>query len=280
MKKIVLILIAVVMLFAACENRTENAPDSTAEISVNTATTQIDPAEEFGGITFGMTQEEVISFHEKEPDFIYEPDSNSFDYNYISYDAEEYFNVIADAVTYCFKREDGALRRMVIDYSYNESDYKVIKEELIRRYPEEICTYFSNDETDLTIYTENRSIFFHASNSHISIFVDEYIPGIYDTRSDAEEENEPAEETFQPQIDPAEEFGGITFGMTQDEVIEFHGREPLFTFDNKAITYRDETYFNISDSQTDYYFDENGKLYSIDIIFSYEDIEDSSFQSD
>lgn len=284
MKKIMLIFISVVMLFTACEKQTENITDTSIEAS---APTQIDPSEEFDGVLFGMTKDEVIGFLGKDPDFIFEPDDNSYDYNYIAYHDEEHFNVSAAAITYCFTRYDGALRRMIYEFSRDESEHEqlisdceVIKEEIINRYPEEICTFFSDDETDLTIYTENRSIFLHVGNTLIRVFVDEYLPGIYDTRYDEEDENEPVEETLQLQIDPSEEFGGITFGMTQDEVIKIHGKEPSFTFENGDITYMDETYFNIDNAQADYYFDENGKLYAIDIMFRYEDLEDSSFQSD
>ncbi|MCH5348402.1 MAG: hypothetical protein J1E40_03700 [Oscillospiraceae bacterium] len=179
MKKIMLILISVIMLFSACDNQTDNSVEESIQ-------TQIDPTEEFGGITFGMTQDEVINLIGEKPYSTYGSDDIDSDYNYIVYHDKEHFTAVASSVTYCFKRDDGALRRMVYDYSYNESDYESIKEEIIRRYPEEICTYFFNDETDLTIYTENRSIFFHASNLHISIFIDEYRPGVYDTRSDTE----------------------------------------------------------------------------------------------
>ena len=62
------------------------------------------------------------------------------------------------------------------------NDFATIKEEIIRRYPEEIWTYFYNDENDeepsLTIHTENRKVFLCAfpDMSKIGVMIEEYSP--------------------------------------------------------------------------------------------------------
>ena len=85
----------------------------------------------------------------------------------------------------------------------------------------------------------------------------------------------------QTQIDPTEEFGGITFGMTKEEVIDIHGREPDETFEHGTIIYKNETFFNIGNAQANYAFDDNGKLYTIFISYTYyKDSEDNSFKDD
>ena len=163
MKKFVLIIISVIMLFSACVNQTENITDTTTESYIETSApkTQIDPAEEFGGITFGMTQDEVLSIVGKKPDYTLE--------TYFGYWNEEHFNVSNAIVWYSFKKDNDKLCFIGYDYSYDESeqeqlmnDYAIIKDEILRRYPEEIWIDNYTDENDLYsityIYTENRCI--------------------------------------------------------------------------------------------------------------------------
>ena len=153
MKKIMSIIISVVFLFSSCS---KSAP------------IQIDPSEEFNGITFGMAPEELISFLEKEPDIISKTDDGLF-IDYIEFWNEEHFNVSNAEVMYCFTIDTDILDCIVYFYCYDESeqeqvlnDYKIIKEEILRRYPEEIWTYSYNNENDeiptLIIHTENREI--------------------------------------------------------------------------------------------------------------------------
>ena len=284
MKKFVLIIISVIMLFSACGNQTENITDTTTESYTETSApkTQIDPAEEFGGITFGMTQDEVISIVGKKPDGIPKPvDGPLFPYYHIEYWKEEHFNVSNADVAYFFEKDTDALRRIDYDYYYDESeqeqflkDYDVIKEEILRRYPEEIWTYSYNDESDedpsLTIYTENRKVCLCAFTDilDMGVMIEEY---------------EPIEESIQTQIDPAEEFGGITFGMTKDEIIEFYGEQPDNQDDdtNYVIKYNNETHFNIGSADIFYFLGTNGKLNEIDILYRYlKDSEENSLQAD
>lgn len=162
MNKIMLIFISVVMLFTACGNQTDNSIEESVQ-------TQIDPAEEFGGITFGMTQEEVIEFLERKPDVIYESDDEDVESKYIEYWYEEHFNVSNAFVSYSFKKDNDILYFVDYVYNYDESeqeqfmnDYGIIKKEILRRYPKEIWIDNYNDENDIystmDIYTENRSI--------------------------------------------------------------------------------------------------------------------------
>ena len=180
MKRIMLIIISVIMLFSACGNQTDNSVEESIQ-------TQIVPSEEFGGITFGMTDYEVVSILGKNPDFALE--------TYFGYWNEEHFNLSNANVTYYFEENSNMLWRVHYDYYYDESeqerfmnDYEVIKEEILRRYPEEIWTYSNNYEnaehSSLTIYTENRSIFLHASTDylHISMLIEVFRPGIDNTR--------------------------------------------------------------------------------------------------
>ena len=80
MKKIMLILISAVMLFTACE---KSLPQ------------QIDPSEEFGGIMFGMTQEEVRNALSKEPDADYDETESMI----IGFD-KTFFNVSNASIAY------------------------------------------------------------------------------------------------------------------------------------------------------------------------------------
>lgn len=268
------------MLFSSCEKQTENITDTTAEITMDTPKTQIDPAEEFGGITFGMTQDEVISIIGKKPDYIVKNDDGySWTLNTVTYFNGEHFNVSTTKATYCFEKDNDMLCKIVYDYYYNESeqeqflnDYDVIKEEILRHYPEEIWidsrNYEDDDSSSLTIYTENREVFFSADRdiSNIGVMIEECRP----------------EGTSQTQIDPAEEFGGITFGMNKEEIIEIHGRQPDDSGEYRdPIKYENETYFNISNATIFYFFDGNGKLNEIDIFYRYlKDSEENLLQAD
>ena len=273
MKKIMLIIISVVMLLPSCEKQLENITDTTAENYIETSApkTQIDPAEEFGGIAFGMTKDNVLSIVGKKPDYILE--------TYFGYWNEEHFNVNSDSVEYRFK-ENNMLHNIAYDYYYNESeqeqflnDYNAIKEEILRRYPEEIWidsrNYENDDHSSLTIYTENRKVFLFAYTDilMIGVMIEEY---------------KPIEESIQTQIDPAEEFGGITFGMTKDKVIEFYGKQPDNPDDDiDYIKYKNGTYFNVGNAEIFYHFDINGNLNEIDIFYRYlKDSEENSLQAD
>ena len=153
MKKITLILISVIMLFSACEKQTDNS----AEESIQT---QIDPAEEFGGVLFGMTKEEVISVIDREPDYTY-ADGNS-----IRYKRQVFFNVAIDHIDYDFD-ENGNLDYIYIMCLYKSAkeqmpiDLDRIKEELSKRYPEypeSISTYIHENNEEQILRTPNRYI--------------------------------------------------------------------------------------------------------------------------
>ncbi|MCH5192920.1 MAG: hypothetical protein J1F11_03090, partial [Oscillospiraceae bacterium] len=180
-----------VMLFSSCEKQTENITDTTAKISAYTPKTQIDPDEEFDGITFGMTDYDIIAFLGKKPDFIHKTDDELSIEN-IDYLHEEHFNISNAYVEYHFN-DDHVLNEIKYFYTYDESeqeqlmnDYEVIKEEILRRYPEEISTFFFEDETFLMIYTENRNILFSVSTDYyfINLSIEEYRAGIDPPRPD------------------------------------------------------------------------------------------------
>ena len=159
MKKIMLILISVIMLFAACENRTENAPDSSAETSVNTAPTQIDPAEEFDGVLFGMTKDEIINALGTKPLF----DGS----DYLSYYDVVFLGVDNASVEYDFT-DEGKLNRIFITYNClhdsekdTSADYAAIKEELLKYYPENTRLY-------VTEYDYGEHIEFATSNRKVT----------------------------------------------------------------------------------------------------------------
>ena len=180
MKKIMLIIISVVILFSACEKQTKYVPDSAAKITVNTSKTQIDPAEEFGGITFGMTKDEVISFLDKDTYYVFESNDGFF-VNYIECWYEEQFNISDAVVEYRYK-DDGVIYCIAYNYVYYEpeqeqfmNDYAIIMEEILRRYPEEIWISSKYNKTDdvitLEINTENRSIILYVHTDASRIFV-------------------------------------------------------------------------------------------------------------
>lgn len=167
MKKIILIIISVVMLFTACE---KSSPQ------------QIDPSEEFGGITFGMTQDEIISFLGIESNIISETDYNDFDYstaittNSIWRMNAEFYNVSDAFITYNFD-DYGKFYKITVDYFDSKqvfSDYAIIKETVLKNYPPK--TYnpriYDYGEDDLLDYnTENRSIFLRLLDGDISLYI-------------------------------------------------------------------------------------------------------------
>ena len=152
MKRIMSIIIFVVILFSSCS---KSAP------------TQIDPSEEFDGITFGMTKDEIISFLGKEPDTISEAGT-------IWYMDENFFNVNNASIYYLFD-DHGKFYKITVDYFDSKqvfSDYAVIKETVLKNYPPK--TYnpriYDYGEDDLLDYnTENRSIYLRLLNGVISL---------------------------------------------------------------------------------------------------------------
>lgn len=276
MKKIVLIIISVIMLFSACRNSTESTVDSSVE---NSAPTQIDPSEEFDGVLFGMSYYEIISVLGKKPDFIRKRNDEQSS-GFIEYWDEEHFNVGNADVTYYYEYDQ--IIRFDYSYHYDESeqeqfmnDFAAIKDEILRRYPEEIQTYYNYENEDdgdssIHIKTENRAIILdaHPNILWINVWIRERDP------------NEDA------QIDPDKELDIATFDMSQKEIIEFYGRQPDKTVDRddfSSIRYENKTCFNVSNADVRYDFYKN-KFDSIYISYSYseypEDSEESSFQPD
>ncbi|MCH5348401.1 MAG: hypothetical protein J1E40_03695 [Oscillospiraceae bacterium] len=264
MKKIMLLFISVIVLFTACGKQTDNSVEESIQ-------TQIDPAEEFDGITLGMTKEEIISILGKKPDLIHE---RTYEYSsgHMEYWGEDHFNVSNADVKYYY--ENDILNYIEYNYNYDDpeqeqflNDLAIIKEEILRRYPEEIRKYFSEDETILTILTENRSIFLYTFTNTLSIDVriSEYDP------------------TEDEQIEPAEELVSITVGMPKKAIIKSYGRQPDKTHESddlSSITYENETCFNISNADVSYHFYKDTFDF-IYISYSYsKDSEEDSLQSD
>ena len=155
MKKIMLILISVVMLFTACE---KSSP------------TQIDPLEEFGDVMFGMSKEEVINTLGTNPD-----DENEL---YITYNDKTFFKVNNAEIDYVFD-DYSNLYMISVYYFYSIdveqeqilNDYASIKETLLENYPFKKHGYYE-DEDDRTIYsTENRSIDLYHNNHAIFLSI-------------------------------------------------------------------------------------------------------------
>lgn len=277
MKRIMLIIIFVAMIFSTCKNSTENITDTTAESYIETsAPTQIDPTEEFGGILFGMNNYEIISILGKKPDFIRKR-NDEYSPGYIEYWDEEHFNVGNAKVTYCCEY-DQVLHNVDYHYHYDDSeqeqymnDFAAIKEEILRRYPEEVRTYNYNSETDSSItyiiHTENRSIYL---NTFTNIFTIDVSIKEYDPTED-------------DQTDPVEELDTITFNKPQKAIIDFYGRQPDKTSDHddsSFIRYENQTCFNISNAGVSYYFYKNAFDF-IYISYSYDkDSEENSFRAD
>ena len=171
------------MFFTACE---KSSPQ------------QIDPSEEFGGIMFGMTQDEIISLVGKEPDIISSTDDNDLDDYTIWYMHEEYleecFNISDVHVVYWLKKDDNKL--CCVDYSfyYNgqkqfKDAYETVKAEILRRYPGDIqIDSRYNNYVTIKINTENRHVVFYANEDlYMNIQINEYRPGI-DPPRDIDEE--------------------------------------------------------------------------------------------
>lgn len=273
MKRIMLLIISVVMLFTACGNQTDN---SVKESTPTPAPAQIDPAEEFDGILFGMTKYDVVSLLGKKPDRICERYNERSD-SYMECQDEEHFNVGNADVTYYY--EYGQLIEIDYKYNYDDSEQEqymnalaIIKEEILRRYPEEIHTDDHSDETDdgsitYIFYTENRCIYLHtyANLLIIDLSISEY---------------DPAEDKW---AEPEEELDSITFNMTKKQIIDFYGRQPDKDSDRdnfSSIGYENETCFNISNAKVSYEFYKN-QFQSIHIAYYYsKDSDENSFRSD
>lgn len=142
MKKITLIIISVIVLFTACGNQTDNSDEESFK-------KQIDLAENFDGITFGMTKEEIIELYGRQPDQISEISG------IIQYSIVPYFTIRNAYVMYGFD-DNGKLNYIDIWYFYIEDTednliqaaYDSIKEKLLRRYSE---AGYRVSETDNTI---------------------------------------------------------------------------------------------------------------------------------
>ena len=144
MKKSMLILISVVMIFTACDK---------------SSTKTIDPAEEFNGVMFGMTKEEVINVIGKQPDNV----SDSYG-DFLTYENEVYFNITNAQIDYSFDN-NGELDGIIIDFSLSESmqdekpiDFDSIKKELLKRYPEETFTYVKDEDNSFNFVTDTRVV--------------------------------------------------------------------------------------------------------------------------
>ena len=145
MKRIMLIIISVVMIFTACK---ESSPE------------QIDNEENFNGITFGMTKEEIITILSKNSD--YEDEYG------IEFKNQIFLNVTTDSVFYYFD-ENGTMDSIFAFYMYLDESAKEqmpidldhIKEELSKyypEYPEKTRTYTYENGEALSLHTENRHI--------------------------------------------------------------------------------------------------------------------------
>ncbi|MCH5192971.1 MAG: hypothetical protein J1F11_03350 [Oscillospiraceae bacterium] len=261
MKKIMLIIISVVMLFAACKNSTENITNTTAESYIETsAPTQINPAEEFNGITLGMTKDEIINTLGKQPDRV--TNSN------IKYNNESYFNIENAEVSY-FINDVYGLIFVSATYHYPTGseqkmiDYTSIKEELFKRYPQETFTEFSEEDNNLKFNTENRYVSLSAADED-SLYV---IIGIDDMEKLQKKSNNNAETPSETQIDPAEEFDGITFGMSKEDVIKTLSKDPDYETE-ETLEYSNEIFFGLSNASIMYDFDDNA-LNLIFVSYSY-----------
>lgn len=173
MKRVIFILISAVMLLTACVHITINLPESSAETAVHT---QIDPSEEFNGALFGMTMEEAI-------DAIgYQPNSISQDLDACAYYDVEFLGVKTTVVNYWFDNDgdkfgDIGIFCEYLDESEKEQlpiDYAIIKEELLKRYPEEIRTdYYEKDEY-ISFTTENRRVSLKYNEYRIFVLISPY----------------------------------------------------------------------------------------------------------
>lgn len=253
MKRIMLVLISVVMLFTACKNKANNVSESTTE---HISHTQISPKEEFGGIMFGISDKDFLAAIDRKPDYTHKYSSLAYEYT-----DETCFNVSNADVTYNFDDNNKLEKIEFIYYYLDEADQEkvpidcaIIKKELLERYPEEVHTYFYDDETFLIIQTESREIDLYCGERMIEVSI-KYA------------ENKKMSET----IDHSEHFDSITFGMSKEEVIEIVGRQPdeneLLTILG-GLSYDDELCFNVSNANVQYNFRDD-MLYRIQISYFY-----------
>ena len=167
MKRIMFLLISVTIFFTACSNNQNNSLESSSETTV---LTQIAPEEEFDGVLFGMTMEDVISTIGREPD------ANSPETGTLIYNNLVFFNIKTDYIAYNF--EDNRLTRISAWYEYQDhgisvieqlwNDYTTIKEELLKRYPKD-SVFESAD--DLDIYTQDRGIWLQYFDNTICLSI-------------------------------------------------------------------------------------------------------------
>ena len=151
MKRIMLILISVIMLFSACEKQTDNSVEESIQ-------TQIDPSEEFDGVIFGMTRDEIVDMLGTEPLL----DGS----NYLSYYDVVFLGVDNASVEYYFT-DEGKLNRIFITYNClldpekdTSADYAAIKEELLKYYPESTRLYVTEHDyvEHIEFATSNRKV--------------------------------------------------------------------------------------------------------------------------
>ena len=249
MRKIILILISVAIFFTDCTGIQKESPEPQPETTVPT---QIAQEEDFGGVTFGMTRKEILDTIGRQPD-------NEVD-EIIWYYEDVYFHEsygIAPKSEYHFDDND-ILHQITCYYIYEldgseqeqiETDYAAIKKELFERYPIEICTDFHENE-------ENAEMTLDTKNRHISVFYDDfYIIVSIESKM----------------IDHSENFDSITLGMTEKEVIEIVGGQPV---ENPGVlgfvscSYDDELCFNVDNADVQYNFKDD-MLYRIQITYFY-----------
>ena len=169
MKKIMSIIISVVMLFSACGNQTDNLVEESVQ-------TQIATAEEFDGITFGMTKDEVITIIGREPDDSYE-NIDKDGYN-IRYDSQIFLNITTYHVDYTFDENDNLDSIWAIYDYFDESekeqmpiDLDHVKEELSKYYPENTLTRTDEKDNVLFLFTESRMICLETLDNSFIVFI-------------------------------------------------------------------------------------------------------------
>ena len=155
MKKIMLIIFSVVMLFTACK-------EPSIEQNVY--------EENFNGITFGMTKDEIITVLGREPDSVHESKIESKN--------QMFFDVTADHVDYKFD-ENGNLYLIWSFYThYNESekeqmsiDLEHVKEVLSKYYPENTLTRIDELDNQLFLFTESRAIWLRIHDNSFDVVI-------------------------------------------------------------------------------------------------------------
>lgn len=166
MKRIILIIISVIMLFTACKE--SSAEQNTYE-------------ENFDGVTFGMTQDEVIMVIGREPNYIYTSELRSKDKYGIWYYSHVFFDVISDETHYFFD-DNGNLDSIEVFYRYfdyfDESkieqmpiDLEHIKEEISKYYPENTLIHIEEINNQLFLFTENRMICLTTYDSSFKVYI-------------------------------------------------------------------------------------------------------------